>query len=298
MGKGDYMVEKPSTINCSSSDYQDKMGYLRGDCESCFGLCCVALCFSASQGFAFDKAAGLPCAHLLPDFRCGVHSQLAPLGLHGCMAFDCFGAGQKVSQKYSGRRDWSNSPVDSQQMFDLFLIMRQLQEMMLYLNEALVWETTASIHDKLFSMIDRVERLTASDPNELMELDVEQLRASEIKPLLLKASKRVRKEFTRELNNLQLTKRFRPNCDLSSADLRGVSLTGLNLRSSCLIAADLRDTDLSGTDLLGADLRDADIRGANLARSLFVNNIQLRGAKGDATTTIPPHLERPANWKR
>lgn len=28
---------------------------LRADCESCFALCCVALCFHASADFAIDK---------------------------------------------------------------------------------------------------------------------------------------------------------------------------------------------------------------------------------------------------
>jgi hypothetical protein len=38
---------------------------LRAECEKCFGLCCVALCFSASEGFPIDKDAGHPCLNLL-----------------------------------------------------------------------------------------------------------------------------------------------------------------------------------------------------------------------------------------
>jgi hypothetical protein len=37
---------------------------LRADCKNCFGLCCVALYFSASEGFPIDKDAGQPCLNL------------------------------------------------------------------------------------------------------------------------------------------------------------------------------------------------------------------------------------------
>ncbi|UUZ90126.1 hypothetical protein LJK87_29585 [Paenibacillus sp. P25] len=56
---------------------------LQGDCESCFGLCCVALPFAASVDFAVDKAGGKPCSNLGADYRCGIHSSLRRLGLPG-----------------------------------------------------------------------------------------------------------------------------------------------------------------------------------------------------------------------
>jgi hypothetical protein len=58
----------------------------------------VAPAFSASADFAIDKKAGQPCPNLQADFRCGVHSQLRQRGFTGCAVFDCFGAGQYVSQ--------------------------------------------------------------------------------------------------------------------------------------------------------------------------------------------------------
>ncbi|HCP14715.1 MAG TPA: hypothetical protein DIT32_02885, partial [Peptococcaceae bacterium] len=64
----------------------------------------------------------------------------------------------------------------------------------------------------------------------------------------------------------------------------------------CLIAADLRGADLTGTDLIGADLRDADLCGTNLAKSLFLTQAQINGAKGDIDTKLPDSLEPPAHW--
>src|SRR5690606_37914114 len=71
---------------------------LTADCSRCAGLCCVALPFAASADFAVDKAAGTPCGHLQPDFRCGIHDGLREAGYPGCTVFDCFGAGQRVVQ--------------------------------------------------------------------------------------------------------------------------------------------------------------------------------------------------------
>ena len=54
---------------------------LRADCERCVGLCCVALPFTASADFAFDKEAGEPCRNLTADLRCGIHSRPAKPGV-------------------------------------------------------------------------------------------------------------------------------------------------------------------------------------------------------------------------
>ena len=94
-----------------SAPFADKsFRNLRADCENCFGLCCVALYFSASEGFPLDKDAGQPCLNLQSDFRCCVHKSLIERGLKGCIAFDCFGAGQKVAQISFGGRDWREVP--------------------------------------------------------------------------------------------------------------------------------------------------------------------------------------------
>ena len=81
------------------------MTELRADCTQCFALCCMVPAFAASADFALDKPAGHPCPHLHPDSRCGIHAELRPRGFAGCAAYDCFGAGQRVSQVTVGR-DW------------------------------------------------------------------------------------------------------------------------------------------------------------------------------------------------
>ena len=91
---------------------------LVADCSRCFGLCCVALPFTASADFAVDKAAGKACGNLGEDFRCGIHTRLRDEGFTGCTVYDCFGAGQRVSQTVFRGNDWRTG--ERQKMFAVF----------------------------------------------------------------------------------------------------------------------------------------------------------------------------------
>lgn len=102
---------------------------LRADCARCVGLCCVAPAFSASADFAIDKDAGQPCPNLRGDFRCSIHDRLRQRGFPGCAVYDCFGAGQQVTQVTFGGQDW-RTPGVAAQMFAVFTIVRQLHELL------------------------------------------------------------------------------------------------------------------------------------------------------------------------
>ncbi|WP_407314179.1 pentapeptide repeat-containing protein [Desulfosporosinus sp. SB140] len=264
---------------------------LRSDCEHCFGLCCVALYFAASEGFPKNKDAGEPCPNLNQEFRCCVHNSLLEDGLKGCIAFECFGAGQKVAQVSFAGQDWQKVPSSSKQMFEVFLIMRQLHELLWYLTEALSLKQTSPIHSDLSLMIDEIERLTYLRLDFLMELDVAEHRAK-VNTLLIRASELVRNQVFQERKSPQRRRKtFSRGADLIGADLRSIDLRGANLRGAYLIAA-----DLGGTDLNGTDFRDADIRGADLSKSIFLTQAQINAAKGDISTKLPPFIARPRHW--
>lgn len=269
---------------------------LRADCENCFGLCCVALPFAASADFAIDKDAAKPCPNLQPDFRCGIHKSLRQQGFKGCTVFECFGAGQKVSQVTFGGADWREGPETAKKMFDVFPVMQQLHEMLWYLTEALTLKTSRPIHRELSSMHGETERLTQLSPDSLMQLDVPSHRA-DVNVLLLRTSELVRTESHRKRKYSQKSKRIdRRGADLIGANLKGADLRGANLRGAYLIAADLRGADLRAADLIGADFRDADLKGADLTGSIFLTQVQVNSAKGDEHTKLPALLSRPAHW--
>ncbi|MFD1544916.1 pentapeptide repeat-containing protein [Nonomuraea guangzhouensis] len=260
---------------------------LKADCESCFGLCCVALPFSASADFAIDKDAGKPCPNLDQDFRCGIHRDLRKRGFPGCTVYDCFGAGQKVSQVTFSGRDWRQAPETATQMFAVFPVVRQLHELLWYLTEALTLDPARELHDELRAALDETGRLSRGDADDLLVLDVPAHRQA-VNTLLLRTSELVRAGTPRRKN--------RRGADLIGAKLKGADLRAADLRGAYLIGADLRGADLRLADLIGADLRGTELGGADLTGSIFLTQPQLNAAKGDAATKLSPALTRPAHW--
>jgi len=110
---------------------------LRADCTRCCGLCCVAPAFYAGQGFGFDKPAHQPCAHLGQDHRCAVHDGLASRGFPACATFECYGAGQRVTQQLFGGKSWQSSPELALHMFEAYRRYRVLHELMAMLGVAI-----------------------------------------------------------------------------------------------------------------------------------------------------------------
>ncbi|MDH6135600.1 uncharacterized protein YjbI with pentapeptide repeats [Kitasatospora sp. MAA4] len=264
--------------------------HLRADCESCFALCCVAPAFSASVDFAINKSAGQACPNLQTDFRCGIHTELRPKGFRGCTVYDCFGAGQRVSQVTFGGQDWRQAPGTARQMFSVFPIVRDLHELLWYLTEARSLPAARSLHGELGRALEQTELLAQGSPEELAELDVAAHRR-EVNTLLLRAGELARA-------GVKGKKKDHRGADLVGARLKGADLRGASLRGAYLIEADLRGADLRLADLIGADLRGADLSGADLTDAVFLIQSQLDAAKGDAATKLPPALTHPAHWAR
>ncbi|MEV0387359.1 pentapeptide repeat-containing protein [Nonomuraea sp. NPDC050643] len=259
---------------------------LLADCESCFGLCCVALPFAASADFAMDKDAGQPCVNLRADFRCSIHPHLRERGLPGCTVFDCFGAGQKVSQGTFEGRSWREEPGTARQMYAVFPVMRQLHELLWYLAESLALPAAAPVHAELGAALEETERLTREPADVLEKVDVAGHRAV-VNALLLRTS---------ELARAGLKGKEHRGADLMGARLKGAGLRAANLRGAYLIGADLRGADLRQADLIGADLRGADLSGADLTGALFLTQAQVNAARGDTATRLPAALTRPPHW--
>lgn len=262
---------------------------LRADCENCFALCCVAPAFAASADFAIDKPAGRACPQLRTDSRCGIHTRLREEGFRGCTVYDCFGAGQKVSQVTFGGADWRLRPRNARQMFKVFPIVRDLHELLWYLTEAMALQTAGSLHTELRRALDETERLTRRGPDALLQLDTAAHRRG-VNSLLVRTSERARAGIGHKSED-------RRGADLVGANLRGADLRGANLRGACLVGADLSGADLRVADLTGADFRGADLAGADLTGSIFLVQSQLDAANGDAVTQLPPSLLRPKHWK-
>lgn len=267
---------------------------LKADCANCFGLCCVALPYAKSADFAFDKEGGTSCSNLQADYRCGIHSDLRKKGFKGCTVYECFGAGQKVSQITYKGKNWRDNKGQAKEMFDVFPIMQQLHEMLLFLHEARSLEVAKPLINDLQVAIEKTDYFTTLSPKSILELDVLTHRAF-INELLLRTSELVRAKAPQTKNKKQQHK-IKRGSDYIGAKLKGADLSGSNLRGALLIAADLRESDMRMTDLIGADLRDADLSGANLTGSIFLTQAQINSAKGDSNTRLPYHIKFPEHW--
>lgn len=131
----DHMSFASAPVPPSLPPAQERLS-LRPDCGSCFALCCTALGFSRTADFAVDKPAGTPCLNLSDDFSCSIHDSLRPRGFSGCTVYDCFGAGQTVSQELFAGKNWRENPGSREEMFSAFKTVRQLNEMRWHLAEA------------------------------------------------------------------------------------------------------------------------------------------------------------------
>jgi uncharacterized protein YjbI with pentapeptide repeats len=264
----------------------DAREHLRADCSRCAGLCCVAPAFARSADFAIDKPAGRPCPNLQEDFRCGIHAELRERGFPGCEVFDCFGAGQQLTQVTFAGRSWREDPALAAAQFAALPVMRQLHEVLWYLAEALELPAAGGLHAELRDAQARAEALIRGSADELAALDVGGFRAG-VGELLGRVSELVRGPGRPD----------RRGADLMGRDLRRADLAGASLRGAYLIGADLRGMDLGTADLLGADLRAADVRGADLSRCLFLTSPQATAARGDMSTRLPVAVSAPRHWR-
>jgi pentapeptide repeat protein len=251
---------------------------LVADCGSCFALCCVLLPFQAASGFGIDKPGGTPCPHLAADDRCRIHATLREDGWSGCSTFDCFGAGQQVSQVTYAGVSWREGE-NLGEMAAVLSVMRLLHEMLTHLTEV----DRRTPEPAAADLAAEIVRMTGATPDELLDIDLDYLH-DRVGAALGSASARLRSGPS-----------YRGR-DLAGRDLRGLALRDADLRGADLIAADLRDQDLGRADLLGADLRDTDVRGADLSETVFLSQSQVNAARGDSATRIPELLGRPSHW--
>jgi hypothetical protein len=122
--------------------------HLRADCSACVALCCVIPPYDAAQGFGFDKPAETPCRHLCADHRCGIHDELVERSFAGCVAFDCLGAGQRLTALAVARfgdADWRARPEVARWLFAAYPRMRQVQEWLARLSLAAAVSSSAGL---------------------------------------------------------------------------------------------------------------------------------------------------------
>lgn len=272
--------------NKVDNKYTDLAEKLKIDCEKCSGLCCVALYCTKTDGFPADKEAGKPCKQLMPDFRCAIHSKLANKNMRGCLAYDCFGAGQKTTQIYYQYGTWNTNPQQANEIFEIFITIVQLHQMLWYLIEA--FTLTSDEHLKLVidTLIFENEQMSRQSPEIISQLDIEKYRL-EVNQVL--------KQIT-SMISVKASDKIR-STDYFGRDFKKANLDGRDFSMSMMIAANLEGCSLRQTNFLGADMRDANLKNTDLSESIFLTQMQINATKGNSKTKIPINLSRPASWE-
>ena len=167
-----------------STEHPDPFAALQADCDRCRALCCVGPAFARSADFAVDKPAGQPCRHLGADDALRDPHRAAAAGFPGCVAYDCFGAGQHVVQVTFGGREREAA------MFAVLPVVRALHELLWYLAE--VWDAPQPAPSTVRPGRPRARRTAdrAATPEALRAVDVDAERAA-VDPLL-RAGERAR----------------------------------------------------------------------------------------------------------
>lgn len=256
-------------------------------CDECSGLCCVALYFSKYDGFPADKAAGIPCSHLDNCFRCAIHKELRSKHMKGCLAYDCSGAGQLVTQLY-GAENWKSNPCVAGEELDVFVKSFYLQQILLYMSEVMTLQPAEDLWEEANTFSDELHLLLKSSPQEILDFDMEFFR-TKVNVLLNKVWTKVKKQ-------VGSSKEYKTKKDFMGHNFKKSKLIGCDFSSSLLIAANFEGCDLTGCNFLGADMRDTNIKNADLSESIFLTQGQINAAIGNLNTRIPKHLNLPSVW--
>ncbi|MGV1013821.1 MAG: pentapeptide repeat-containing protein [Methyloceanibacter sp.] len=86
------------------------------------------------------------------------------------------------------------------------------------------------------------------------------------------------------------------DADFAGADFTGADLLHARLQAANLAGANFSHARLDHADFAGANLKGANLAGASLEHAKNLTSAQLETAKGDASTSLPPHLEGTVSW--
>ncbi len=261
---------------------------MKSDCSKCSGLCCVALFFSKIDGFPKDKIAGTPCNNLLEDYRCKIHPLLESQNMKGCIGYDCFGAGQQVTQNIYEGQTWNDKPNHATEIFHVFTTIYQLYQIRYYLIEAMTLIAAKSLKESIQSLIEENIRICNRHPQSILSFELEEYR-NRVNLVLKQACRLLQQTAHSENKKIPAI--------IPGGNYKKKDMSGTDLSSQLLIAANFEEAVFKGTILLGSDTRDTDFRDADLSEAVFLTQGQVNSAKGNRNTKLPYHLDYPPTWK-
>lgn len=252
------------------------------DCSKCCGLCCSALFFSKVDGFPENKKAGIPCSNLQENFFCKIHNKLEETNLKGCIGYDCFGAGQYVTQNLYNGETWLTLKNKKDEIFNVFIIIYQLFQIRYYLEEGKNIIKSNNLINNIKDLILENNAFITLSPTDILKINLKDYRAK-VNICL--------KEVHNNLNIKKLNK------VLYGKNFKLKNMNNLDLSMELLIGSNFDGCTFNETTFLGSDTRDANFSNANLSKAFFITQGQINSAKGNKNTRLPKDLDYPVTWK-
>lgn len=126
---------------------------LKSDCSRCAALCCVAYEFTPEDGFAFSKPVNTRCRFLRQDHRCSIYSQREAQGLHACASYECYGAGQWITERFTR--------LERPALLERFRQVRSMNEVLAAISLGLQHICDDVVRVQLVTLRDELETLRA-----------------------------------------------------------------------------------------------------------------------------------------
>lgn len=266
---------------------RDESYRLVSNCSRCSGLCCIALYCFKSDGFPQNKPIGKPCINLMSDFKCRIHHDLESMGMKGCIGYDCFGAGQYLTQEVYGGLSWQTQSERIKEICDLFIVVYRIFQLRFFLYESKKLISSETLLPTINQLLEENEAISKLSIKEMLQypIDSYQDRVNQIlKKSCVELNKFIGAENITETNFL-------------NKNFRGKDLSGFDFNMKPLIASNFQDCHFKGATFIGADTRDANFDGADLSEAVFLSQGQINAAKGSRRTKLPKHLKYPVTWK-
>lgn len=260
----------------------------KANCAKCAGLCCVALYCAKKDGFPKDKEAGIPCMYLQDNFTCEIHTDLENKQMKGCIGYDCFGAGQHVTQSIYSGKTWKETSMQAQEMFAVFSVVCQLYQIRFYLVETLSMLKKNILCEKIEELVDSNIAVCENDPQTILSFPLEGYRDA-VNTII---------KYACEIKQEKVQTRGKPfPKEFLGKSFKGKDMSHVDMNGKLLIGCDFSSCTCRGALFLGADTRDANFSNANLSEAYFLSQAQVNVARGNAKTKLPMHLYRPITWK-
>ncbi|MEG2678223.1 MAG: pentapeptide repeat-containing protein [Oscillospiraceae bacterium] len=268
--------------------YDYLLDVLKIECSKCCGLCCTALFFAKTDGFPTDKSAGQACENLDDKFNCKIHSSLNALGFKGCMSYDCFGAGQSVTQGTNACINKAANNLSQERIYKIFHEVFMLRQMLWYLHEASSLAPAQELLTDIGYLIDENRKAELCCLSGNCNCDFDEYR-SRVNAVLKRASDMV----VRVTGQAIAAKR---TCDFIGKNFKMKNLDGADFSSALMIASRLEGCNLCGANFLGADVRDANVKNTDLSNCIFLTQGQVNSMCGNVRTKLPSMLTAPKQW--